>query len=290
MTRSSLALVLRGDGVPERIATERPLFAVEYATLPPDVGFDFAWDGSSAYLALHDMVNRDGEIEGDGIPRTPSRDMRRRMTLLPEGVRVKGWVVPESRLNSFTALYFDQNWIFDQLEVSASQRTLQPHVLFHDRTLLPTLEKLSSLARNPATAPQLMLDSLAMLAAAEAIRINGARTRKEGGLSQKQLAAAIDYIDAHLAEDISLQDIANAADLSTFHFSRAFKQSTGMTPYRHLMQARIEHAKLLMRAPSPIPVAQIAVQAGFKSASHFSRTFAEIAGLSPREFRRQFRR
>jgi len=153
MTRSSLALVLRGAGTPERIATERPLLAVEHTTLPPNVAFDFTWDGSRAYRALHDMVNRDGEIEGDGIPRTPSRDMRRRMTLLPEGVRVKGWVVPESRVNSFTALYFDQNWIFDQLEVSASQRTLQSHVLFHDRTLLPTLGAWTDVARMRAGRP-----------------------------------------------------------------------------------------------------------------------------------------
>ena len=105
-----------------------------------------------------------------------------------------------------------------------------------------------------------------------------------GGLGALRLRRVVDYIEAHLAEDISLSDLAGLAGLSTHHFGEAFKVSTGTSPHRYLIERRILRAKeLLLGAEQSI--AEIAISVGFASHSHFTDNFHRLTGTTPSRFR-----
>jgi AraC family transcriptional regulator len=79
--------------------------------------------------------------------------------------------------------------------------------------------------------------------------------------------------------------MANVANLSRFHFARAFKKSVGEPPYAYVLRQRIERAKILLKT-TKMQVNEVAVATGFKTASHFVRAFQHAVGSSPGAFRR----
>ena len=92
------------------------------------------------------------------------------------------------------------------------------------------------------------------------------------------------YIDAHLAEALTLQDLAQVAHLSAYHFAHMFKQSTHMSPHQYVLQRRLQQARDLIRS-SDKPIIDIALQCGFGNASHFSRRFKQHFGFLPSQLR-----
>ncbi|MDJ0595617.1 MAG: AraC family transcriptional regulator [Pleurocapsa sp. MO_226.B13] len=104
-----------------------------------------------------------------------------------------------------------------------------------------------------------------------------------GGLSSLKLRRAIDYIQAHLAEDLSLDAIATEIGMSRFYFCRLFKQSTGITPYQYLIKCRIDRAKVLLRQ-GKLGITDIAVEVGFSNQSHFTKHFKRLVGVTPKKF------
>lgn len=270
--------------VAERSQMRRLPFTIEHVATPPGAGFEFEWNGASAYLALHDIVLSDGTMAGDDIAPITMLDMRRRMTFLPSGVRAKGWCEPVERENSFTVLYFDQDWLLDELEVAPGKRDLQPSVYFQNKRLLHFLEQLGQMAKAHANTPKIVADSLAVMAGAELLRSLTSRVIGETRLTPSQVNQVRDFIDARVAEDLSLADLAAVLGLSVFHFSRQFKKAVGVTPYRYVLEARTERAKQIM-CDEALPLSVVAEMCGFSSPSHFSRTFVEIVGVTPRVFR-----
>jgi AraC family transcriptional regulator len=105
-----------------------------------------------------------------------------------------------------------------------------------------------------------------------------------GGLPPRVLQRVRDYVLAHLADDLTNGVLARLAGLSPFHFPRAFKQSTGVSPQRFVRESRVERVKHLL-VETDLPIAQIALAAGFADQSHCSRRFHEIAGATPSRFR-----
>jgi len=108
------------------------------------------------------------------------------------------------------------------------------------------------------------------------------RTRQ--AIAPARLRRVTDYIEANLADDIALADIAAVAAMSPFHFSRAFAKATGTPPYAYVIQRRIALAKTLLANGSE-PVHLIAVRCGFHSAGQFCRMFKRATGYSPLGFR-----
>jgi AraC family transcriptional regulator len=91
-----------------------------------------------------------------------------------------------------------------------------------------------------------------------------------------------------LASDTSLSELAALCGLSRSHFVRAFKQSTGMPPYRWLLMRRVERAKDLLRGTTT-PIAEIALTCGFADQSHLTRVFSKAFRITPGAWRRQWK-
>jgi AraC family transcriptional regulator len=110
----------------------------------------------------------------------------------------------------------------------------------------------------------------------------------EGGLAQRQLLQVLDYINDHLHKDVKLSDLAALLNISQFHFSHLFKQSTGIAPYQYLLQQRIERAKQLLRQ-SDQSIIEIAFLCGFNSHSHLSKQFRQLTGNTPKAYRAEYK-
>lgn len=104
------------------------------------------------------------------------------------------------------------------------------------------------------------------------------------GLPQHKLNQAIDYINAHLSQEIKLADLAQVVDISQFYFARLFKQSMGIAPYQYVIQRRIEQAKQLLKQ-SDLSISDISLRCGFAHQSHLSRHFRQLLGITPNAYR-----
>jgi AraC-like DNA-binding protein len=109
-----------------------------------------------------------------------------------------------------------------------------------------------------------------------------------GGLASWQLRRARDFINANLAGDPSISQLAHECGLSGSYFARAFKLATGVPPYRWLTKQRVERAKELLQDPDR-ELADIAQLCGFVDQSHFTRVFSRSEGYSPGRWRRLHR-
>ncbi|WP_082561412.1 helix-turn-helix domain-containing protein [Pseudomonas sp. Root569] len=144
---------------------------------------------------------------------------------------------------------------------------------------------------------RLMLDSLAVGLAARLLqryRIDDRKNFTESyfdansgrGLDRTRLKRVLEYIQHNLDRDISLDDLANAACLSVFHFSRSFKVATGASPIRYISDLRIKRAQSLL-IDKDVSISEIAMQSGFTSAANLARSFRKTVGVSPSEYRLQ---
>lgn len=115
--------------------------------------------------------------------------------------------------------------------------------------------------------------------------VRNATEEHAGGLSKRALGEAIDYIGDNLANrDLTLSDVAAAVHLSPYHFSRLFKESTGLSPHQYVIERRVRRAKELLGS-SALPIAEIAFLCGFTHQSHLNRHFKRLLGVSPKALR-----
>ena len=140
---------------------------------------------------------------------------------------------------------------------------------------------------------RLYAESLATALAISLIREHSSLGRKAarkaardhaGGLSRRALKEVIDYIGDNLEKDLTLAEMAGVARMSPYHFSRLFKESTGLTPHRYVIDRRVQRAKELL-CGSALPIAEIALTCGFANQGHLNRHFKRLLGVSPKALR-----
>lgn len=133
-------------------------------------------------------------------------------------------------------------------------------------------------------AEQLLVQHLVQRHAYGARRVETQSKRRAHPLSSATLRRIEDYIEANLADEIALGDLAAVACMSIGHFLRAFRASSGVTPYQYVLKCRLHRACDMLRS-SCIPVARVAQACGFKTASHLSSKFHASLGTSPSLYR-----
>jgi AraC family transcriptional regulator len=107
-----------------------------------------------------------------------------------------------------------------------------------------------------------------------------------GGISKVRLNRVLEYIAAKLQDDMSLSALAGIAGMNLYHFSRLFKQSTGFSPHRYVLEQRIRRGQQLLRT-SDMTVLEASVRSGFADQGHFTKVFRRFAGVTPTEYRAQ---
>jgi AraC family transcriptional regulator len=112
-----------------------------------------------------------------------------------------------------------------------------------------------------------------------------ARSSRVGKLDPRRLDRVLEYIHAHLGDELHIRGMASAVHLSRFHFARAFKASTGQTPYQYVNAKRMERAKALLVQDRPL--GEIALTLSFSSQANFTRAFRREFGITPSQYREQ---
>ncbi len=114
-------------------------------------------------------------------------------------------------------------------------------------------------------------------------------TGRGGGLSNRSLERATDYINDNLSQKLTLTEIAGVAHVSPYHFARSFKAATGLSPHQYVIQRRVERAKTLLTG-GDLSIAEVAGAVGFANQSHLAFHLRRLLGVSPKALRQSSRR
>lgn len=171
----------------------------------------------------------------------------------------------------------------------ALARSLEPTwCVLRDPLLTELLGSVGRELAQPGSSEELFGDLATTLFALQLERAHGVNVASSGprrsGLSPFVLKRVREYVASHLAGTIRLQQLAALAGLSPFHFSRAFKASTGLSPHAYVLHCRITEAKRLLSG-SNLTVSDVARRIGFGGAGQLSRRFRAFTGTTPTAFR-----
>jgi AraC family transcriptional regulator len=134
----------------------------------------------------------------------------------------------------------------------------------------------------------LYADSLGLALAAHLLRRYGTPTPEPvigQALSRRQLGRVLEMVEARLDQRLTLAELAAAAGLSPSHFKPLFKASTGLAPHQYVIRRRVERARVLL-LDGRLPMAQVALDAGFAHQSHMARAMRRVLGVTPGMVRR----
>jgi AraC family transcriptional regulator len=136
---------------------------------------------------------------------------------------------------------------------------------------------------------RLFLDSVEQAMAVTLVNGHAVRHRPvqlyRGGLGSARLRRIKELVHAKMDDDLGLDEMAQSVGLSTAHFARMFRKSTGETPHQFVVRQRLERAKAMLRAPGA-RVLDVAVACGFRTQQHFAQVFRDAYRVSPTEYRR----
>ncbi|KRB50689.1 transcriptional regulator [Rhizobium sp. Root708] len=183
---------------------------------------------------------------------------------------------------AFDTLAEENGAIFSELNAHEGRPTDDPVVASLSAAILPAFQ-------TPEYASQLFLDHLALAVATHLAGGYGdLRILEKGmptGLTQKMERRAKELIDANIAGEVPLAQIARECGMSARHFVSAFKQTVGVAPHQWMVLRRCERAKDLLRSTS-LTLGEIAHACGFADQSHFTRSFARLVFATPGAYRR----
>jgi AraC family transcriptional regulator len=193
--------------------------------------------------------------------------------------------VPHLQLGiSDAALMASSDGAYGEVELRASRKFANPRL-----SALVAAAHAEMAAGFPGG--RLFLDSVEQAMAVALVKDYAVRHRPiqiyRGGLGSARLRRIKDLVHAKMEDDLGLDEMAQSVGLSTAHFARMFRKSTGQTPHQFVLRQRIERAKAMLRAPEA-RVLDVAVACGFKTQQHFAQVFRDVCGIRPTEYRQEF--
>lgn len=259
-------------------------FSIEHVIPASGDSFAYQWQSDLHFCAIHDLLLKDGGISAGSDRETTQKDLRGSLTYVPRGADVTGWSDLTERRNSYIALYFSPADLHEELDQRFPD-DWRVRLYFRDPELGASLQRFARLLAPGNGVDDLFAETLGLMTVLNLQRTNLEQQAGKPALSRRASARVVDYVDANLANPISLGDLAAVAGLSRFHFNRAFKAATGESPYQFVLKRRIETAQALLAEPGS-SVDQVAAAVGFRNASYFQRAFKARVGLSPSDFAR----
>lgn len=174
--------------------------------------------------------------------------------------------------------------------IRPSGRELRQNLALRDRQLASLLRLIADEIRAGSPHGPLYATSLSIGLAAHLFNEHGSgghvRGRERGTLSPAQKARVLAFVEHRLAKPIRLDELADAAGVSRFHFLRLFKNTLGVTPHQFVLDQRIAMARRLLDQ-TELPLAEVAAATGFSSQSHLCTAMRRRLGLTPGQWRRR---
>lgn len=284
------ALHIRQNHVAPSLRCDWSGVSAELLTTSDPRAYDFRFDGPALYLCFGLSGRRkDSVVRIDGEKPTRFLEIANRFHVVPSGARFEGFAAPATP-QRFIQVYLDarQGGLHPDIDLAE----VAPRLAATDAGLLSTARKFEDAITAPKPMGRLYGETLGCALAIELLRWQhnnrNSGPPQRGGLSASQHTRVTGFIRDHLADDVSLVQLAAVTGLSPWHFCRAFKQTCGLPPHRWVNRVRIERAKELLACPA-LSVTDVALSVGFAGSTQFARVFRSVLGLSPREYRARLR-
>ncbi len=205
------------------------------------------------------------------------------LTLVPRG-HASQWI-PSGGVSDVLHLLIHPQWWHrlmedldpDRIQLRADFSTEDPLVAQLGKALLTA-------AHSPGLGQQLYVQSLEQALGIHLLRHYSVQGQPQPRVTSRSLKCVLDYIEAHLSEELSLQTLAACEGWSVYHIARTFKAVTGQSPHHYVIGRRVERARYLLGF-SHLSLSQIATDIRFASQSHMNRHFKRILGVTPKAYR-----
>jgi AraC family transcriptional regulator len=194
------------------------------------------------------------------------------------------------QMSEYVNLHLEPTWLKKVATESGLPNSIEINrqVMFTDPTILHVAQLFRNEVQTGGLAGNLYVESLRNLLGVHLLRNYSDLTKpsqpESSSISGLQIQQIKDYIEAHLADELSIADLAALIPMSQFHFARAFKAAIGEPPHRYITNRRLEQAKVLL-AVTQLSVAEIAYRVGFSNQSHFTAQFRKSVGTTPKQYR-----
>ncbi len=256
------------------------------------------WSGTSAemeqppldhhYVVMHQGGAKRVTRRRDG-PTVSATVDEGSLTLVPAGTAYR-WQTQGPI--AFTHLYLKPERLASfatrELDADASAAQVVDRIGCRDSVLEPLLARMVAEVRAGPSASTLLLDSLleSFLARLAHRHLAGtpARSCAVLALAPHRLRRVLEFVEARLGDDIVLADLAAAAGSSQSHFGRAFRLATGVSPYRYVLDRRVEYAKVLLLTGAHT-LQGVSAACGFLRQQQFAVVFKQRVGVGPKRFR-----
>lgn len=195
--------------------------------------------------------------------------------------RIRSFAFPLTKWQSLVETSSDSQLPIDQLDIYKGTFVSQP--------IQSALRRLWALSEEEGAASRLLAQAAGLEILAELYRIGGKPfSSARGGLAPWVERRSVELLRSKIDQDISLEELASEARLSTFHFARMFKRSVGVPPRVYFTQLRMEKASELLET-TDLSITEIALEVGYSSSQVFARVFLKYKRVSPSEYRKRVR-
>jgi AraC family transcriptional regulator len=229
-------------------------------------------------------------IDGGRLERFPVQPGQ--LTLLPSGQRIRGYTRGIGTRGEVRLLYDPElmRHVLDS-DVAPSRLALVRSMDLRNPDILHAMAALGREVEHPGPMGRVYVESLVVVVVAELVRHHSTLTSAGDlpqDLSSVRLRRVVDYIEAHLGEDLALLTLAGQAGVSAAHLARGFKSATGQSVHQHVLCRRVASAAALL-GNTDQSIAQIALATGFSSQAHLTTAFQRLNRTTPAAYRRKRR-
>ncbi|MEM9695441.1 MAG: AraC family transcriptional regulator [Myxococcota bacterium] len=263
------------------------LLTLEYFEAPPGRMPDLVYEQHHILLNLQD---RPQEVENHRDGKRFAYTLEPHdIVVTPAGMR-SGWAWFERSRVLIVTLLPDALEAFVRHELRLVLRPVQlaAHARRHDPDLCLAGVQLKEALERPGIGSSVVFEALARVFLVKLVDRYGVALEEgadDASFDAGRYRRVVEYVAAHLADNITVEQLAKVVAMSPSHFARTFKRTVGQSPHRFVMSYRVERAKAMLDDDT-LALAEVAHRCGFADQAHFSRTFKRFEGQSPSAYRK----